>query len=276
MGRRASSAAVGFAVGIIGGLIGLGGAELRLPYLVGVLGLTAHAAVPVNLAVSMFTILAAVPARLAATPGAALAPFLGEAAAVAAGAVAAAYLGAGWLRRLPGPALARLIFWLLTALGVALLAEAAVPLAPGGLLPDGAAARLAAGPLFGALIGSVSSVLGVAGGEVIIPTLVFGYGVPVVAAGSLGMMVSLPTVAVGIARHAAAGAYADRGRLAGVVLPMGLGSVGGAVAGGLLAGAVPAGLVKAGLGVLLIWSAWKVFAHHGRSRGAAEQAGQSS
>jgi len=55
-------------VGIAGGLIGLGGAELRLPYLVGVLGLTPHRAVPVNLAISLLTILAAVPTRLLALP----------------------------------------------------------------------------------------------------------------------------------------------------------------------------------------------------------------
>jgi uncharacterized protein len=61
---------VGFAVGIAGGMIGLGGAELRLPYLVGVLRLTAHQAVPVNLAVSMFTILAAIPARFIVLPSA--------------------------------------------------------------------------------------------------------------------------------------------------------------------------------------------------------------
>jgi hypothetical protein len=39
---------VGFAVGIAGGVIGLGGAELRLLYLVGVLPLSPHQAVPVT------------------------------------------------------------------------------------------------------------------------------------------------------------------------------------------------------------------------------------
>ena len=62
-GQPAIHASVGAAVGVAGGLIGLGGAELRLPYLVGVLKLTAHQAVAVNLAVSLGTILAAIPAR---------------------------------------------------------------------------------------------------------------------------------------------------------------------------------------------------------------------
>jgi uncharacterized membrane protein YfcA len=61
--------------------------------------------------------------------------------------------------------------------------------------------------LFGFLIGAISNVLGVAGGEVIIPTLVFAYGVPVKSAGSLSMLISLPTVLAGIVRHARAGAF---------------------------------------------------------------------
>ena len=40
---------IGAAVGTAGGLIGLGGAEFRLPALVGALGFTARQAVPVNL-----------------------------------------------------------------------------------------------------------------------------------------------------------------------------------------------------------------------------------
>jgi uncharacterized membrane protein YfcA len=43
-------------IAILGGLIGLGGAELRLPVLEGPLGFTPGRAVPVNLAVSIITI----------------------------------------------------------------------------------------------------------------------------------------------------------------------------------------------------------------------------
>jgi uncharacterized protein len=104
-------------------------------------------------------------------------------------------------------------------------------------------------------------VLGVAGGEVIIPTFVFGYGVPVKSAGSLSMLISLPTVLTGIIRHAKAGAFADITLTTTVVLPMGLGSVIGAAIGGLLIGLAPAEVIKVALGGLLIWSAWKIFAH---------------
>jgi len=98
----------------------------------------------------------------------------------------------------------------------------------------------------------------VAGGEVIIPTLIFAYGADIKTAGTASLLISLPTVAVGIARYARRGAY-DRSALAATVAPMGLGSVIGAVIGGLLVGAVPAAVLKEGLGVILLVSAWRTF-----------------
>jgi uncharacterized membrane protein YfcA len=252
---------VGFAVGFAGGIIGLGGAELRLPYLIGMLRLTPHRAVPVNLAVSLFTIAAAIPARFAALRSTNLEAFAVVTIAIAVGAVIAAYFGVGWLRRLSPQALSRIIFVLLAILGAGMIAEVFIDLAPVGLLPSDTAVRLIAGLMFGFLIGAISSVLGVAGGEVIIPTLVFGYGVPVKSAGSLSMLISLPTVLTGIVRHARVGAYADRALMKTVILPMGLGSSIGAAVGGLLIGLVPAAVIKVGLGLLLVWSAWKIFAH---------------
>lgn len=75
------------------------------------------------------------------------------------------------------------------------------------------------------------------------------------------MLVSLPTVTVGILRYWRRGAYADRAALRDTVLPMGAGSVIGAVLGGLLLGAVPASVLKVGLGIILIVSAIRVFRH---------------
>jgi uncharacterized membrane protein YfcA len=216
-----ANGAIGLAVGIVGGLVGLGGAELRLPYLVGVLRLTTHQAVPINLVVSLFTIVAAIPVRLAALPSANLEAFATETFAIAAGAIVAAYVGVGLLRRLSAHVLGRVIFILLVALGLCMIVEAFVELAPIGLLPAEPAARIVSGIMFGFLIGAISSVLGVAGGEAIIPTLVLGFGVPVKSAGSLSMLISLPTVLTGIVRHARAGAFGDRHLFFTVILPMG-------------------------------------------------------
>jgi uncharacterized protein len=73
------------------------------------------------------------------------------------------------------------------------------------------------------------------------------------------MLISLPTVLTGIIRHAKAGAFEDRALMTGLILPMGLGSVVGAVIGALLIGLAPGAAIKAALGGLLIWSAWKIF-----------------
>jgi hypothetical protein len=68
---------------------------------------------------------------------------------------------------------------------VGMIAESLVEIAPLGPLPLDAWIRIIAGLLFGFMIGAISSLLGVAGGEVIIPTLVFCYGVPVKTDGRL-------------------------------------------------------------------------------------------
>ena len=53
----------GAAVGVLGGLIGLGGAEFRLPLLIGVFGLAALSAVILNKAMSLLVVLTTLPAR---------------------------------------------------------------------------------------------------------------------------------------------------------------------------------------------------------------------
>jgi len=88
---------------------------------------------------------------------------------------------------------------------------------------------------------------------------VFAFGVDIKTAGTASLLVSLPTVMTGISRYARRGAYADRAPLATTVAPMGVGSVIGAVLGGLLVGLVPAAALKVGLGVVLIWSAQRIF-----------------
>jgi uncharacterized protein len=119
--------------------------------------------------------------------------------------------------------------------------------------------RLVAAVIFGLGIGLVSSLLGVAGGELIIPTLVFAFGAGIKTAGTASLLISLPTVAVGVIRHRRPGSFADRADLTQTVFPMGAGSVVGAVAGGLFVGPVPAAALKVVLGAVLIVSAVRIF-----------------
>jgi uncharacterized membrane protein YfcA len=245
-------------IAILGGLIGLGGAEFRLPVLVGPLRYSPRQAVPLNLAVSIITIAAALVIRSRTLSFVPVTPFAPAILALITGAVIAAWAGTALFSRLSDALLERTILVLLLVIGVALIVEGFLPGGAPALLPGSSIVWIVAGVLFGLGIGSVSSLLGVAGGEVIIPTLIFAYGADIKTAGTASLLISLPTVAVGITRYARQWAYAWSA-LALTVAPIGLGSVLGAVIGGLLVGSVPAAILKLGLGVILILSAWHTF-----------------
>jgi uncharacterized protein len=250
--------ASGAAVGVLGGLIGLGGAEFRLPLLLGLFALAAHQAVRLNLLVSLATVSASVVARFGFASFPDLAALLPEIAAVAAGAVAAAWLGAGLLARLDAPALTRLIAGLLAVLALVLLAEAAFGLEAGRGLPVEGLLRPVVGVAAGLGIGLVSSLLGVAGGELIIPTMMLAFGAEVRTAGTASLLISLPTVAVGVLRYRRQGAYRDPGLLARLALPMAAGSVLGATVGAALLPHAPGAALKVLLGLVLAASAAKL------------------
>src|SRR5215207_5755891 len=225
----------GAPIGLLGGLIGLGGAEFRLPVLVGVFGYAARGAVALNLAISLVTVVSALVIRGGTLSLAPLLSMLPDVLGMFVGAVWAAYMGS------------------------ALVVEAIQPRGVPALLPEALTVRVVAAIVFGLSVGLVSSLLGVAGGELIIPTLVFSFGAGIKAAGTASLLISLPTVAVGVLRHRRLGAYSERRDVTGTVAPMGAGSVLGAAAGGFLVGIVPAAALKLLLGIILIVSAVRIF-----------------
>jgi uncharacterized protein len=239
-------------VGALGGLIGLGGAEFRLPVLIGPLGYPARQAVPLNLAVSLVTLAASLCIRartLTLTP---LAPFTAAILALIGGAMVATFIGATLGAYLSKTQLERIILGLLVGIGSALIVEGFLPQTGPGFLPFALGWRITAGIVFGLMIGLVSSLLGVAGGELIIPTLVFAFGADIKTAGTASLLISLPTVCVGILRYIGWEAYAERRALTQTVAPIGVGSVIGALIGGVLVGTISASLLKIGLGIILI------------------------
>lgn len=267
----ASAMAWGAMIGTLGGLIGLGGAEFRLPVLLGVFALVAHAAVRLNLLMSLVTLGASAVGRFGFASFPDLARHIPEIAALTVFAMAAAWFGAGLLGRIDARHLTRTIAILLAAIGALLLVEAVA----GEALHLGAAEggwwRPVAGAFAGVVIGLVSSLLGVAGGELIIPTLIFGFGVDIRTAGTASLIISIPAVAVGVWRHARAGGYADRAVLLGVGLPMALGSVLGAMAGAALLPFMPIGALKLVLGAILLVSSVKLW-RKGEAKAAAARA----
>src|ERR671917_1850542 len=166
----------GAPIGLLGGLIGLGGAEFRLPVLAGVFGYAARRAVALNLAISLITVVSALLIRGATLSFTPLLGLLPVVVGMIAGAVSAAYFGTALVHRVSERLLERVILVFLVVIGTALIVEAFLPQYVPGLLPDALPVRVVAAVIFGLGIGLVSSLLGVAGGELIIPTLVFAFG----------------------------------------------------------------------------------------------------
>jgi uncharacterized membrane protein YfcA len=114
-----------------------------------------------------------------------------------------------------------------------LMTEAAVPFHSGGLLPSSPAIHLAAGAAIGIGVGLVSSVLGVAGGELLIPALVLIFGADIKTAGSASILISLGIVGIGLWRYWHAGAIPMGRGAQRIATAMAAGSIVGAVLGGL-------------------------------------------
>jgi uncharacterized protein len=248
-------------IALLGGLMGLGGAEFRLPVLAGVLGYNARQAVPLNLAVSLVTIIVSLLTRGKTLSLASLIPLKAIISFLIIGAVVSAFFGATLARKISNEQLEKAILVLLVTIGTMLIIEGWLPNSIPALIPSSIALQILASLLFGLLIGIVSSLLGVAGGEIIIPALVFGFGADIKTAGTASLLISLPTVIVGLWRYARKGAFEEQTPLQITVIPMGIGSAIGAVIGGLLVGFVSQKILKILLGVVLILSAIRVFAH---------------
>lgn len=216
---------------------------------------------PLNLAVSLVTVATSLFIRGRTLSFVSLETLTTPLLALMGGAVVAAFLGTRLAGQLSEKQLERVIVVLLLGIGTALLVEAFLPQAGVGLIPPVVVWQVVAGIGFGLAIGLVSSLLGVAGGELIIPTLIFAFGADIKTAGTASLLVSLPTVAVGILRYARQQAFVDRSLLSETIGPMGAGSVIGALAGGLVVGLIPVPLLKVGLGLILIILAWRMFGH---------------
>jgi uncharacterized protein len=167
-------------------------------------------------------------------------------------------LGADWATRLRTTVLYRVIAALLVLIAVVLLMTHDEQAS--GLTPEGEwRTLLGVGAGFG--IGMVASLLGVAGGELLIPTLVLLFGLDIKLAGSVSLAISLPTMLVGVARYSRDQAFAVLRDNGSFVLAIAVGSTLGAVVGGRLVRIVPARVLLPLLAAILVASAIKVWRH---------------
>lgn len=248
---------MGVTVGLLGGLVGLGGAEFRLPLLL-MLGYAALTAVIVNKLASLIVVVAAVPARLGAVPLGAVTDEWTAVLNLLAGSLVGAWMGASWATRMATATLYRVLAALLTLIAVVFAAERFGTLEAAGL--DGWA-QVVAGVVAGFGIGVVAALMGVAGGELLIPTFVLLFATDTKLAGSLSLLVSLPTMLVAFFRFSRNEAFAVLTTNRRFVVALAAGSVAGSVAGGFLVGVVPEAVIVPLLVALLLFSSVKVWRH---------------
>lgn len=258
---RENKAAVfgsGALIGTLGGLIGLGGAEFRLPILISLFGYAALEAVILNKAMSLVVVAFALPFRASSVPLADVASHWPVILNLLGGSLLGAWLGAGWATVLKSETLYKVIAILLVGIaGVLLFGHEAHST---GALFTGMT-LIVAGLMAGFCIGIVASLLGVAGGELLIPTLVLLFGIDVKLAGSLSLAVSLPTMIVGFTRYSRDRSFSVLYSSKAFVLIMAAGSIVGAFIGGRLLGLVPSSVILPLLAVILLISAVKVWRH---------------
>ncbi|MFD0378318.1 TSUP family transporter [Streptomyces sp. NPDC127112] len=249
----------GAAIGTLGGMIGLGGAEFRLPLLIGLFGFAALSAVILNKAMSLVVVLVALPARLAAVPAGEVAARWPVAVNLLAGSLLGAWAGASWAVRMRSTTLYRVLAVLMVLMAAALVLTHVTTL---DTLALPLWAQIPAGVAAGLGIGVVAAIMGVAGGELLIPTIVLLFGEDIKTAGSLSLLVSLPTMLVAFARYSRDGSFAVLGANLRFTATMAAGSIAGAVLGGLLLGVFPDLVLIPALAVILLISAVKLARHH--------------
>jgi uncharacterized protein len=248
----------GAVIGVLGGLIGLGGAEFRLPLLIGAFRFAALEAVILNKAMSLVVVTSALPFRAGTVPSSELATHWTIILNLLAGSLFGAWVGASWAISMKQDRLYRVIAVLLVAIaGVLVFGHDATTPAP---LLIGTAQAIA-GVLAGFAIGIVAALLGVAGGELLIPTLVLLFGVDIKLAGSLSLAISLPTMIAGFTRFSRDRSFVVLQQNRAFLIVMALGSLAGAFVGGQLLGIVPSRFLLPMLAAILLISAGKVWRH---------------
>lgn len=244
------SAAVffGFLMGAAAGLIGVGGGEFRIPILLYVIGLPVITAIAVNLLVGFLTVVFSFLRRFQL--GLLDENGLSVALVMSLSSIVGAYLGALFTGKIPEKPLKKVLAIFLVIVGLKIGLEPFIHAPPLFSLNLGIVEEIFLAALVGVLIGAVSGMLGVAGGEFRIPALIYLFSFNIVSAGTISLLVSIPTVATGFAKHRNMG-HTNRSAYI-IAAAMGAGSVLGALIGASYAGVVEEDFLKMLLGAILI------------------------
>jgi uncharacterized membrane protein YfcA len=251
---RRKSLAIGFGAGVFSGLFGVGGGSVIVPGALSLPGVRERQATAASLLA--ITVMALVGSGFQAIYGN-LRPL--EALVVGVPATAGVLAGTAIQQRLR-PETVRLLFACLLILVGALTIS--------GLHPGQGhetALGIVAAAAVGAFAGVIAGLLGVGGGALFVPALVFFVGLTQLQAEATSLLAIVP---VSLAGAASQYRYGNLDlKLAG---PIALGSIPGAIVGVAIVNVLPIRLVEVLFGLLLIWIAQRLL----RRRPRAEPQGQ--
>ena len=239
----------GLFTGVLAGLVGLGGAEERIPFILYALRAPLNDMIVANLIISFAT--SAVNFTLRAQAGLVTLDALTIGAAMIVGSLVGAYAGSVASHRLSEGRLKAAIALILSLV----LARLVLDLLGGvsfsfGSIPS--VLELPVAAFLGLLVGVVSGAVGVAGGEYRIPVLVFLFGLGIKVAGTTSQLVSLPTILVALWKHRTMG-FVTSGGLR-IAVAMGTGSVVGAVIGTVILVSSSGRIVEIVFALLLLYT----------------------
>jgi len=254
--RNIYSLLSGAVIGVLGGLMGLGGAEFRLPVLVGVFKFTTLQAIIVNLVVSLVTVTFSFIFRSMTIPVSDVFQNYPIILNLLSGSMIGAFIGVQLATKINATRLDRIVFFFLLLLGIFMMVH---PLLHFSQIGISLIMKIVFGFLAGLGIGIFSSMLGVAGGELIIPTIILLYSIDIKLAGSLSLCISFPTVIVGLTKYKKSNQFSAIRENWQFVVFMAIGSVLGAFVGSRLLTGISAGTLQVVLGSILLISAIKTF-----------------
>ena len=177
-----------------------------------------------NTAMSLVVVVTAIPARLIGVPLADLSPYLYTVANLLAGSLLGVWIGAHWATKLKSKILYRIIAVLLVLIAILLFTTHFFAVEPLNIAP---VPRTVRGVAAGVIIGVVAALMVVAGGELLMPTIVLLYGTDITIAGSLSPAVSLPTMLVAFARFSRDQSFTVLGENKVFLIAMTIGSITG-------------------------------------------------
>ena len=160
-----------------------------------------------------------------------------------------AVLGARQAHRWSSPLLRKMVCLYLLMVGAWMMIEAISQTDHVVLNPQGTG-KIFLATIIGFVIAAVSAVLGVAGGEMRIPALMYLFAMPIKAAGTISLLVSIPSVAAGALTYRRLGHVPNRVLLIAIV--MASGSLAGVFIGTSLLPLVNTHVLKGILGIILL------------------------